>query len=465
VTQFVAPAVLLSAGFALCVLAQRRRWAPSLRTALAVGAAIRVLMWIIAARQSWQPYDLNFDFSSAATAALHHHDPMLSTRSRGWPFLPTMAFLLAGELKLGQLTHLSWPVVARIVPVAADLALIPMVGRLADGRGFGTPGSGSRGSGDSARKGAVAGGTAFSPVSAGNGALRRFQYACNPIAIMVCAIHGQLEPEVLALGVAALLLARSRRGAAAGAALGLSMAVGSWSLLLAPGILVTLPDWRHRLRAAAAAVAVPCVILLTSPLTVGTPVGRLPDVVRGLISLRPVVGLWGWSALVTHGNMELLPTIGRVGTLLLIIALPVAGYLWRRADPADLTSALLITFLIVSPRVGAQYLAWPLPYLTARPTRYAAPALAAATVWAGFGYVYLSRQFLWIQTPTWALASWCVIPLLFLALPWARRQRAGGPLLPAAGPEVSAAEPPVPEAEQALPADETVAPETVSDPG
>ncbi|MGE5292308.1 MAG: glycosyltransferase 87 family protein [Micromonosporaceae bacterium] len=392
-THFVAPALLLAAGLALCVVAQRSGWAPSLRAALAVGAVLRVVVWIIAATSSWQPYDFHFDFSGAAAAVLHHHDPMLSVRARGWPFLPTMAFLMAGELKLGQLTHLSWPVAGRLVPVLADLALIPLVGRLAGERA----------------------------------ALRRFQYACNPIAIMVCAIHGQLEPEVLALGVGALLLARSRRSAASGLALGLSMAVGSWSLLLAPGILIALPDWRHRLRAALCAIAVPVVILLTSPLTVGTPVGRLPDVVRGVTSLRPVIGNWGWTALVTRGHGELSPLLGRVGTIALIAALLTAGYLWRRADSTDLTSALLITFLLVSPRVGAQYFAWPLPYLTARPTRYAAPALAVATAWAGFGYLFLSRQFLWFHSNMWALASWCVIPLLFLAMPWARRRPAGGP--------------------------------------
>ena len=386
----MAPAVLLVAGFALCVVAQRRGWAPSLRTALAVGVALRVVVWIIAATNSWQPYDLDFDFYGAATAVLHHHDPMLSVRAWGWPFLPTMAFLLAGELKLGLLTHLSWPVVGRLVPVLADLALIPLIGRLANERA----------------------------------ALRRFQYACNPIAIMVCAIHGQLEPEVLALGVGALLLARSRRSAASGVALGLSMAVGSWSLLLAPGIFIALPGWRHRLRAALSAVAVPSVILLTSPLTVGTPVAKLPNVVRGLTGLRSVVGTWGWTALVTRGNMEVLSVPGRSGTIVLVATLVAVGYLWRRADPIDLTAVLLMAFLLVSPRVGAQYLAWPLPYLTARPTRFAAPALAVGTAWVGLGYLYVPRHFPWIQPATWALASWCVIPLLLLAMPWARRQRA-----------------------------------------
>jgi Glycosyltransferase family 87 len=388
VTNSIATSLLLVAGLALTAIAQRRGWSPSLRTALAVGVALRVTVWSLAAAQSWQPYDFLNDFSAAATAVLHHQDPMLTGRAWGWPFLPTLAYMLAAELKLGQIAHLQWQVVGRLVPVLADLVLIPLVGRLAVKRA----------------------------------SLRRFQYACNPLAIMVCAIHGQLEPEVLALGVAALLMARSRRWAGAGSLFGLSVAVGSWSVLLAPGVLVALRDWRHRLYAACTAIAVPVAILLTSPLTVGTPIGRLPDVVRGLIGVRAVVGTWGWTAIVTHGATEVLPVEGRVGTLVLVAALVLAGYLWRRADPVDLTCVLLITFLLVSPRVGAQYLVWPIPFLIARPTRYAWPAIVAATVWAGFGYLFLWQQFSWMHVSTWALSSWAVIPLLALAMPWARRR-------------------------------------------
>ncbi len=383
--------LLLAAGFGLCVLAQRRDLAPSLPAALAAGLALRAAVWSLAAAQSWEPYDFKYDFPAAATAVLHHHDPMLFGRARGWPFLPTMAYVLAAEVKLGQVTHLPWRVVGRLAPVLADLLLIPLVGMLARQRG----------------------------------PLRRFQYACNPIAVMVCALHGQLEPEVLALGVAALLVARSsRRDVGAGALLGLSVAIGTWSVLLVPGVLMALPDWRQRARAICATAAVPAVALLTSPLTVATPIASLPDVARGVVSLRPVVGSWGWTALVTGGRLELQPTLGRIGTVILVAGLLVAGYLWRRADPVVLTGALLLVFLLVSPRVGAQYLLWPIPFLLAQPTRYTQHAIAAASVWAGFGYLFLGRQFTWLDDTVWYLGSWCVIPLLALALPWAWRRGA-----------------------------------------
>jgi hypothetical protein len=394
-TYMLAASTVLGTGLALYVLAGLRGWQPSLPAAIATGAALRGAVWFAAAAESWQPKDFRLDFPAAAAAVLHHHDPLLSGRPRGWPFLPTMAFVMAAELKLGQLAHLPWRAVGRLAPVAADLVLIPLVGRLAGERG----------------------------------PLRRFQYACNPLTIMICAIHGQLEPEILALAVAAFVLARSCRAAVAGILAGLAISIGLWALLLLPGVLLSLPDWRKRVRATCWAAAMPVALLVTSPLTVGTPVGRLPAVAHRLVGLRSVVGNWGWTTFVTHGRTEFLGSVGRPGALALALALLAAGFLWRRADPVDLTSALLITFLLVSPRVSVQYLAWPVPFLIARSTTFTAPAVIAASVWSGLGYLALGPR----RTPSWvhgymlAFSSWAVIPLLVLAMPWRRRRGDAGP--------------------------------------
>ena len=389
-SYLLAASSVLCAGLVLFVLAQWRSWQPSLPAALAVGAALRGGVWAVAAFQPWQPKDFRLDFAAAGAAVLHHHDPLLSGRPRGWPFLPTMAFMLAGELRLGQMTHLPWPVVGRLAPVVADLILIPLIGKLATGRG----------------------------------PLRRFQYACNPLVILVCAMHGQLEPEVLVLGAAALVVARSRQSEAAGILLGLSTAIGVWSALLAPGVLLMLPDWRKRLHCACWAASVPIAFLITSPLTVGTPVRLLPTVVRRIAGVRAVIGGWGWTVALTHGRLELRGSVGALGMVALTVALLVAAYLWRYADPVDLTVALLITFLVVSPRVSVQYLVWPMPFLAARTTRFAFPATMAASAWDGISYLAFGPQ----QGPAswhrYALAywSWAVIPLLILAMPWERRR-------------------------------------------
>jgi hypothetical protein len=390
VTHPFAAASLLVIGLALCLLAQWRGWQPGLRAALAAGALLRAAMVAVTATDTWQPYDFANDFTAAASSVLHHQDPVLTARPRGWPFPPTMAFVLAGEFKLGQVCHVAWPVAGKVAPVAADLVLIALVGRLA-GR---------------------------------QGPLRRFQYAGNPLAIMVCAIHGQLEPEVLALGVAAFVAARSRRaraGWAAGSLGGASIAVGVWPVLLLPGVLLSLPGARRKVTAACCAFGIPVAFVLTSPLTVGTAVGQLPMVVHGIIGLRPVAGTWGWTTLVTHGKTELLPPLGLPGMLVLCGGLLAAAVLWRRADPVDLTIALLITFLVLSPRASSQYLLWPVPFLTARMTRWAMPAMTAAAAWAALGYLAIGPGLLNSWASIWAFASLGVIPPLILALPWQRR--------------------------------------------
>lgn len=424
---------LLVTGTALFLVAQRRGWRPSIRTALAIGIVLRVAVWALATVNAWQPFDFADDFSAAASAVLHHQDPLLTGRTGGWHFLPTMAFVFAGELWFCYAAHLPWQLVGRLAPVVADILLIPLVGRLARDRGR----------------------------------LRSFQYACNPLSIMICAIHGQIEPEMLALGVAAFVLVQSRRdrltaGRASGARapgilLGTSIAMGTWSLLLIPGLLKSLPGRVLRLRAAAWAVSVPAVVLLTLPLTVGTPVSKLPSVVSTLISAQPLVGDWGWTVIATHGQQVFSAALTRPGMLLLVAALLTVGFLWRHADPIDLTMALLITFLVFSPRFGDQYLMWPLPFLIARKTRFGTQAVLMAAAWVGLGEVYLGTMSwsAWQQAHVWwAYCSLAVVGSLLLALagirrsaaapalpPWAevpiRTQAAPGTGAPAAGPDGS----------------------------
>ena len=210
-----------------------------------------------------------------------------------------------------------------------------------------------------------------------------------------------------------------RGGRAPGILIGLSIALGTWSALLLPGLLKLLPGRAGRVRAAGWAIFVPAAALLTSPLTVGTPVGKLPTVVSTLMSAQPLVGDWGWTAIATHGQEVMSAGLSRPGMLILVAALLAVGYLWRRADPIDLTVALLLTFLIFSPRFGDQYLMWPLPFLIARKTRFSTLAILVASAWAGIGEVYMGplSWTAWQQAHVWwAYSSLAVIAALILAL-------------------------------------------------
>lgn len=391
----------LAIGLGLALVAARRNWAPRLAVALCVGGVLRLAILMIAVRDhTWQPQDLGVDFLDAANSVLQGEDPVNHQhRDGGWHFLPFMAYLLAGERQLGLWLGIGWGTVARLVPVIADFALIPLTGRLV------APGD--------------------DEAAARRRALCAFQYACMPLAVMVSSIHGQFAPITLGLGVAALLAGRGGRPHLAGLLVGLSVTSTSWSVLLVPGILLIVAGVRRRLIVLGWTAAVPAAFLLSSWLVLDTPLGRLPTTAKAVLSTRPVVGDWGWTVIATHGHLSVSATLGHIGTLVLLVALLAAGWWWRRADPFTLTLALLLVFVAVTYRFGAQYLLWPLPFLIARPTRGTWVAITASSLWAGFGYLYTTRldEPTWWHTHTWwSFSSLAVIPLLIRALPWDRRR-------------------------------------------
>lgn len=426
----VLTSLVLVAGFALAVLAQRRGWRPPLWAALALGIGLRVVLLASAAADSWQPVDLDEGFRPAGEAVLAGKDPVLSTEG-SWHFLPMVPYFYALALAAG----LPWEIAGRLCTFLADVVLIVLVGRLA---------------------------------APDRAALRRFQYACNPIALMVAVIHAQVEPVALVFLVGAYLAARSASGApdpadtpdtpdtpgpagksgaahaarwavAAGLLFGLALSAKSWPFILLPVLLSMLPGWRNRLYGLVAAGAVPLAFLVTLPLVVDSSWESIRNVAEYVGGVRPIVGEWGWTALLTGGDWALVPSYSRIGQLILYTTMGLVAWQWRRGDRVDMTTAMLLAFLVVTPRMGAQYLLWFMPFLVARPTRWAQPAIAVAALWAGTGYIYLTQfdeTTWWHYHSWWSRASILVIPFLALAMPWGRRRgpaRPDGPGGPAAG--------------------------------
>ena len=167
----------------------------------------------------------------------------------------------------------------------------------------------------------------------------------------------------------------------------------------------------------------PVFFLVTLPIFAGTSLDQLPEVIRVIQDIRPIVGEWGYSAWLVGGDWTLDQGIATFGTRLIYITLVVVAFLWRRADPIDLTTAVLLAFMVITPRLGAQYLLWFMPFLIARPTRFAWPAIIGASFWAGYGYIYMTQY----GAPSgglhviWAKASIVFIPILTMAMPWGRR--------------------------------------------
>ncbi|MER5650630.1 hypothetical protein [Streptosporangium sp. NPDC002524] len=440
---------VLVLGVVLALVAQWKGWRPSLLVILGVGIAFRVLIMATSAVDTWQPVDFINSFKPAGEAVLNREDPVLGS-SGGWHFLPTIPYVYGLLLWLG----IPWEIGGRLVTVVADIVLIPLVGKLAGGR---------------------------------DASLRAFQYACNPLAILVASVHGQVEPVALVFGVAAFVVARGpgdphrpgmttdpialarqsvalhglagavrhafgpegvlrgaltpregdrqslRRALFAGLLMGLALCAKSWPIWLIPGLLLLLPTFRARAVAFVATGIAPVFFLVTLPIFAGTSLSQIPEVIRVIQDVRPIVGQWGYSAVLMHGVNDLNQAIATFGTRLIYVTMLVTAFLWRRADPIDLTTALLLAFMVTTPRLGAQYLLWFMPFLIARPTRFAWPAIIGVSLWAGYGYLYMTQfdSATWRSLHVvWSQASVVLLPILALAMPWSRRV----PPEPAASP-------------------------------
>ncbi len=391
---------LLALALALGVVAQRQSWRPTLGQTLAVGAGLRVTVALLAHANHWQPFDFAYDFPHAGENVLQHRDPLLNVRPYGWNYLPTMAYVFAAQLKIAAVTGLPWTIAGRLVPVAADLMVAVLVGN----------------------------------ISGGQKRLRRFQYATNPVAILVASVHGQMETLCLAFGVAAFVAARAGRGYRAGLLAAVAVSAKSWPVLLLPGLMLALPDLKGRIRALLTLSGVLAALFLSMPLLVGTAPSRLPDAAHRLLSYRSASGEWGWTAIgvwiraAGPGSQPPNSWAG-IGALLTILALATTMYMWRRADPVDLTAAVLTVFLVVTAGFGSQYLLWPVPFLIARPTRMTFIGTIAASVWATFGYLQLTLSDGTYQREhqLWVNCSVLVILALLAALPWSRRKISQGP--------------------------------------
>ncbi|MCT9929257.1 hypothetical protein N5079_03375 [Planotetraspora sp. A-T 1434] len=428
--------IVLVTGVVLALVAQWRGWRPSLTVTLAIGIGVRVLILVLSAKDTWQPVDFINSFKPAGEAIRNHHDPVLESNG-GWHFLPTIPYVYGLLLWLG----IPWEISGRLVTVVSDILLIPLVGTLAGGT---------------------------------KARLRAFQYACNPLAILVASVHGQVEPVSLLFGVAAYVVARgpdgwkrgkplpwlrprdllrrlthpldedraaTTRAIWAGLLMGLALCAKSWPVILVPAMLMLLPGVRSRLISLVATGIPPVFFLLTLPVGGWTKWGQLPEVLKTIglrpSDVRPITGDWGWTALLNAtglagptigANWVLNPVALKIGQYLIYAAVVACLIWWRKADPIDVTIAILLAFMIFTPRLGAQYLMWFMPFLVARPTRWAWPAIIGSAVWAAVGYLVLTQYegVAWgeLHGP-WAMSSVLLFPLLIAAMPWGRRRSQG----------------------------------------
>jgi len=405
--QCAAALLVLAIGVALMLIAQRRDWRPSVTVAIYVALVLRLVMLALAWRT--QPYDLANDFMTAGSDVLHHQDPILNNRSNGWGSLPLYAFVLAGAYWASVHLHVSWLIIARIPAILSDLGIVVLVGVLAGAAGE-------------------------------RAALRRFQYACSPLAILISSVHGQAEPFcfLFCLGAFAVILragpqVSGRRAGVAGIVFGLAVAAQTWPVVFGPALLLALPAWRRRAQFTAGAAAIVALLFVTLPVTVGTPVAKLPYIATQLFETRPSFGNWGWSGVWLAVHPTKLPVwqdplwlnAGSIGTKIAIVGALLAVWWWRRGHPLDIATATTTTLLALTPSFGNQYLVWQAPSATARPVRLS--ILLQIVLGAYAAIFYLPMQMLtwqnWNRANTVMMfISLFVIAFMIAALPWSRRR-------------------------------------------
>jgi hypothetical protein len=403
----VAGVLLLAVGVALMLIAQRRNWRPSLAVAIYTALVLRLIMLAIAYHV--QPYDLANDFQTAGMDVLHHQDPIINNRANGWGSLPVYAFVLAAAYWATLHLHVSWLIIARIPPILCDLGVVALVGALAQSVGE-------------------------------RAALRRFQYACNPLAILVSSVHGQAESVcfLFAMGAFVVILRAGpqisgRRAGAAGILFGLAVATQTWPAVFAPALLLALKSsWRRLAQFVAGAVGVMALLWVTLPVTVGTPVGKLFYDLSQLYETRPSIGNFGWSGVWLTVHPTKLPVwqdplwlhAGSIGTKAAIVGALIAVWWWRRAHPLDIATVTTTVLLALTPAFGNQYLVWQAPTATARPARLSLALQIVLGVYAAIFYLPMNM----LTQPNWVRAndvmmfvSLGVVAFMIIALPWRRR--------------------------------------------
>jgi hypothetical protein len=174
------------------------------------------------------------------------------------------------------------------------------------------------------------------------------------------------------------------------------------------------------------------VLFGTMPLTVGTPVSQLPHLFRHMISNRPTIGTWGWSGVwVTQHPTALSVTqdplwlhVGQIGGKVALLVGLLAVFWWRRGHPLDVATVSVTAFIVVSPGFGTQYLQWPVPSSTVRPTRLTLPVQIVAGLYAATLYLPMNM----LTSHNWHVVdqvmmfiSLGVVVLMIAALPWGRR--------------------------------------------
>ncbi len=286
---------------------------------------------------------------------------------RLYPYPPPWAAFEAGALWLARHGIGSFPVNVKLPGLAADLAIVALLGRAAA--------------------------LGLAPAAA------PWLYALHPVSVLVTSAHGQFDSIPLAFLLLSVLLAERGRGAASALALGAGIATKSFPVLALPFLaFANRRTWRHALGYTALALVPGALLLLPFALA------DLEALRRELFGYGGIAD-FGWAAVVRgltwlssgelpRSEARFWPVAALVSKAIFLAAwgaLAVAVARRRLAlDPARAALAVLLAFAALYGLQSAQYLLWVVPLALLRPDRAAAAHAVAATAGLVGFYLFLA---------------------------------------------------------------------------
>jgi len=277
------------------------------------------------------------------------------------PYFPFQLFINALAHRLATEYGLPFPVLVKVTPVLADVLLTLLITRV----------------------------SLRLPLATGETV--GFLYAVHPVAIYVCAYHGQFDAEPLLAAMLAALTIATGRVFLAGLLLGVAIALKPWPALFVPLFIGCVPQWRQRgaLLIGSSLVPLACVALYRAMIP-----GSWVPVVATVVSYGGVPGWWGVTALLRllfvvsqsqtfsflaslHPDRVLSEVFSNGRWVLLgavLGASMLAASAWYRSGSsarhrfppiqwmARAQSFLVVTFLALATGFGVQYLSWVIPF-------------------------------------------------------------------------------------------------------
>lgn len=272
-----------------------------------------------------------------------------------YPYPPLWVWFETGSLALSRATGWSFPVLVKLVPVAADAGIVALLFLWAGRR-------------------------------------PAWAYALHPVAVLVTAVHGQFDSLMLLFLLAALAAAERGRAGGSGAALSASIATKSFPVVLLPFLARDFPR-RDALRLALVATVPVGLALL--PYVLHDPAAVRRELLGyGGVADFGWIGVWRGLVYLTDDRLIRSEAVHWESAVLAAKLFFLAAYLvflaawWRRRVDLPLRDALLVVvlgFLVFYGALSAQYLLWPVALGALRPDRwFAAYGVVAAGALVAF---------------------------------------------------------------------------------